>query len=151
MFPARLSIPASNGSMYDFTCDNSVKVADFRQRVMDNTDLDVQNFEVLSSDPANAEAVDNLTLGEIKSNKFRIRVNSKTYDVYPDLRSIVASNEPVTVNKKEMVKLDALSTDVSISREMILRDYYASLVATLKKSAGTGGKLTKAKLDNAFK
>lgn len=132
MYPARLSIPASNGSMYDFTCDNSVKVADFRQLVMDNTDMDVQHFEVLSSDPANAEPMDNLTLGEVKNNKFKIRVNSKTYDVYPDLRSIVLNNEPVTKNNKEVVKIDALNMNICISRSTILRDYYTSLVATLK-------------------
>lgn len=118
---------------------------------MENTDKDVQNFEVLSSDPSAQDSIDNLSLGELKANKFKIRVNSKTYDVYPDLRSIAKNLSPVTKYKKEMAKIDDLHFNVPISRDAILREFYTELVTALKKEAGTGGKLTKAKLDKAFK
>ena len=151
LHPARLTIPSSNGSMYEFTCQDSDTVSDFRKTVMDNTDMDVQNFELLQSDPDSATKIDTMTMGELKSDKFKIRVNSKTYDVYPDLRSIVRNNDPVTKNKREMAKLDGINLNVPISRDAILREYYVELVAALKKEQATGGKISKQKLEKAFK
>ena len=71
MFPARISVPVANGVTYDFTAENQTKVADFRQQVLDNTDSDVSSFELISSDPNVKEsAIDNMTMGDLKSNKF---------------------------------------------------------------------------------
>ncbi len=51
LYPARLTIPTSKeGITYDFTCDNSTTVGDFRQTVLDNTEEDVTSFELLTMD-----------------------------------------------------------------------------------------------------
>ena len=90
LFPARLSIPSQrDGVPYDFTLDNKTKVSDFQQRVMDNTNDDVSSFELISTNDKDSKSADGMTLGELKQGKFRMRVNNKTYDVYPDLGSII--------------------------------------------------------------
>ena len=152
MFPARLSIPAAQGVTYDFTAENQTTVADFRQSVLDNTDSDVSSFELIPADPSKKEAsIDNMTMGDLKSNKFKIRVNNKSFDVYPDLISLFRNQAPVTKNKKEMLKANDMKSSIPIGRQTILRDFYSNLVAALKKEAGTGGSLSQAKLDKAFK
>ena len=89
LYPARLTIPTSKeGVSYDFTCENTQTVGDFKQTVLDNTEEDVSSFELLTAEGNKAEEIDSMTLGELKSKKFRMRVNNRTYDVYPDLLSI---------------------------------------------------------------
>ena len=122
--------------------------------VIDNTEEDVSSFELLTADGNKAEEIDSMTLGELKSKKFRMRVNNRTYDVYPDLLSITRTqteNKTAAKNKKELLKLDNLENSIAISRSVMLRDYYPLLVAAMKKEAGTGGKLTKDKYDKAVK
>ena len=96
LFPAKLTIPASDEIKYDFTCENQTSVGDFRQKVLDNTDNNVSTFELMRDDPPNqrqsAEAIEDMTMGDLKSKKFRMRVNNKIYDVYPDLISILKEN-----------------------------------------------------------
>ena len=46
----------------------------------------------MRSDPPNKESnipVESMTMGDLKAKKFRMRVNNKIYDVYPDLNSIL--------------------------------------------------------------
>ena len=50
-----------------------------------------------------------------------------------------------------MLRANDLKTSIPIGRQTILRDFYSNLVAALKKEAGTGGSLSQAKLDKAFK
>ena len=151
IYPARLTIPTSkDGESYDFTCDNNMTVADFRQRVLDSTDDDVSSFELLSADPEQKD-IDKMRMGELKSQKFRMRVNQKLYDVYPDFVSISRQHAAVTKNKKEMSKLDDLDDSIPIFRQSILRDFYANLIVSVKKEAGTGGKISEEKLQKAFK
>ena len=92
-----------------------------------------------------------MTLGELKQQKFRMHVNNRVYDVYPDMISISRQEIPVTKHKKEMAKVDERSSAIPLSRDLILRDYYTALVSAIKKEATTGGKITKDKLDKAFK
>lgn len=155
IFPARLTIPTSKeGVTYDFTCENTATVGEFRQTVLDNTEEDVSSFDLLTADASKADELDKMTLGELKSKKFRMRVNNRTYDVYPDLLSITRSQADAKANakiKKEVAKLDNLENSIAISRSVMLRDFYPILVANMKKEATTGGKITKDKLDKAIK
>lgn len=143
MYPARLSIPVpeKNGAktVFEFTCDNDAKVGDFCRTVADSTNLDVSEFELL--DANKAAIADSLTLREVKAQKFMMRVRNQTYEVYPDLRSIVRREKPKK-NVKEMEKALHMEQSITISRQMILRDFYKEMVTELKKEAGTGGKLT---------
>ena len=108
-------------------------------------------FELVKADAKTAEETDPVTLGELKQRKFRMRVNNKSYDIYPDLLSIAREEPIVSKNKKEIAKLDKLENSIAISRQTMLRDYYPLLVSAMKKEAATGGKLSKEKLDKAFK
>lgn len=150
LFPARLTVPAGKLN-YDFTCENNMKVADFRQQVLDNTNQDVKSFELLTVEKQKEADVDKMTMGELKQQKFRMRVNNRNFDVYPDMISIVKDPAQVTKHKKEMLKIEEMDNSIPICRQTILRDYYSTLVSLVKKEAGTGNKITKAKLDKAIK
>ena len=149
LFPARLTIPTARG-MYDFTLDNQTKVTDFCQLVLENTDKNVSSFELLASDSSKQSRIDKLTLGELKQQKFAMKVNGKTFDVYPDLTSILRNPDPVTRNKREVAKIEDIENSIPICRQTILRDYYFLLVSEMKKSAGTGNKISQDKLNAAF-
>ena len=79
-----------------------------------------------------------------------MRINNKTYDVYPDFMSMVRDPVAVTKHKREMIKMEDINNSIPIVRQVILREYYSHLVAALKQGAGTGGKITKAKIDTAI-
>ena len=58
-----------------------------------------------------------MTLGELKQSKFRMRVNNKTYDVYPDLTSIIRNPTSVTQQqKKEIAKFETIENSIPIAR-----------------------------------
>ena len=113
LFPARLLIPTGKGGI-GFTMENSDKIADFEKRVLSNTEDDVRSFELLSVDSEDKN--DKLTLGQLKTEKFRMRVNNKTYDVYPDLVSLIRSPPPSSKFKKEIGKIDDINNSIPISR-----------------------------------
>ena len=79
-----------------------------------------------------------------------MRVNNKVYDVYPDLISLTRDPVPATKYKKEIAKIENLNNSIPIARQVILRDYYSHLVASLKAGATTGGKITQAKMQAAI-
>ena len=89
-----------------------------------------------------AKAFEKMTLGELKQGKFRMRVNNKTYDVYPDLTSIVRDPVDAAKHKDELKKFDAIENSIPIARQTILRDYYSSFMQALKKEAGSTNKVS---------
>ena len=148
LFPAKLTVPISQAIKYDFTCENQTKVADFCQQVLNNTDNNVSNFELMRNDPPNKETnvpVESMTMGDLKAKKFRMRVNNKIYDVYPDLNSILKSDTAEAqkkVTKKssstaipDEIKSDKMADSIPIGRAAILKDFYAVLHASMKKEA----------------
>ena len=94
-------------------------------------------------------------MGELKAKKFKMRVNNKLYDVYPDMISISKqASQAVTAGAKhptEMAKVANMDQSISIVRDSILKDYYATMVESLKKEAGKTGNITEAQLQKAFK
>jgi len=85
----------------------------------------VRSFELLSSgEQEKAEASAKTTLGQLKQRKFKMRINNKTYDVYPDLTSLIRDPTKTTKHKREQSKIEDINNSISISRQIILRDYY---------------------------
>lgn len=87
-----------------------------------------------------------MTIQELTKNKFTMKVDSKAYDVYPDIRSITGTgrnNAEADKHAKELNKLENMQQSVAISRQIALKKYYEKLVYALKKEAGTKGKVTK--------
>ena len=82
--------------------------------------------------------VDEMTMGELKQQKFNMRVNNRTFEVYPDMISILADTTPPSKYKKEMLKVENLDNSIPIVRRTILRGYYSTLITLIKKEAGTG-------------
>ena len=111
--PARLRVPTSSGG-YSFTMDNNDKINDFEQRVIANTEGDVRSFELLSTD--NEANLDKMTIGQLKQGKFKMRINNKAYDVYPDLMSLVRDPAQTTKHKKEISKIEDINNSIPISR-----------------------------------
>ena len=82
---------------------------------------------------------------------FQMRVNQKTFTVYPDLRSIIY--KPTSFTSREgFGKLRNIDNTVAIGRQVVLAEYYEEFYNALKKGAGgPNGKLTKSQLDKAIK
>lgn len=154
LFPAKLTIPASKDVRYDFTCENHQTVAQFRQQVLDGTDNDVSSFELLKArDEPNKGAsdkvsIDEMTLGELKAQKFRMRVNNKIYHVYPDLISILRRETGAQSAKpaSEESMADRMASSIPIGRAEILKDFYTQLIASMKKEAKAGESLSDAQV-----
>ena len=125
-FPAKLRIPTGKGGIA-FTMDNNDKIADFEKRVLDNSGDELRSFELFSG--SSEETSDKTTLGQLKQNKFKMRVNNKVYDVYPDLISLTRDPVAATKHKKEIAKIEGLNNSIPIARQIILRDFYSHLVA----------------------
>ena len=85
-----------------------------------------------------------MTIGELKQKNFKMKVNKRTFTVYPDLRSIM--NDPwKNTSRKGFEKLRSIDSTLSIGRQMVLAEYYEELHKSLSAKA-TGGKLTKFQL-----
>ena len=100
----------------------------------------MKSFELQLAEDTKASAAD-LTLGELKQRKFRMKVNNKLYDVYPDLISLVRSPEAVTKYKQQMGKIEDIENSIPIVRQVILRDYYKALVSEMKKASGPSNRI----------
>ena len=82
-----------------------------------------------------------------------MKVDSSTFEVYPDLRSMTGSGKhylDATKYKKELDKLLQMEQSISIYRQIALKLYYEKFVYAIKKKAGNKGKLTKSQLDQAL-
>ena len=73
-----------------------------------------------------------MTIGELKQNTFQMKVNKTTFNVYPDLRSIM--NDPWKYTSRPgFEKLRDLDQTMSIGRQMVLAEYYEELHKSLQK------------------
>ena len=118
----------------------------------------------MRNDPPNKETnvpVESMTMGDLKAKKFRMRVNNKIYDVYPDLNSILKTDTAETQKKSllkksstntkpDEFKSDDMADSIPIGRAAILKDFYAVLHASMKKEAKSYGRLTKSQLNKVF-
>ena len=87
MYPAKLTVPLQSGN-FEFTVHNKDSVADFCKKVKASCGSDLKEFS-LSADR------DASTLGELKRGTFQMSVNGKSYEVYPDLRSLIFDSSKV--------------------------------------------------------
>ena len=111
--------------------------------MLNNTDNNVSNFELMRNDPPNKETnvpVESMTMGDLKAKKFRMRINNKIYDVYPDLNSILKTDTAEAQRKSSVkkssttatpdeFKSDTMADSIPIGRAAILKDFYAVLLA----------------------
>jgi hypothetical protein len=80
MFPSKLTVPVNNeGNQFEFTVHPNELKADFEQKVKEQCP-GVLQFKIISEQD---------TLGKIKRESFKMQVNAKTYQVFPDLRSVL--------------------------------------------------------------
>ena len=92
-----------------------------------------------------------MNIGELKQKKFQMRVNQKTFNVYPDLRSLIYKPTSFT-SRQGFEKLRNIDTTVAIGRQIVLAEFYEEFYNALKKEAGSAnGKLTKTQLDKELK
>ena len=90
-----------------------------------------------------------MTIGELKTKTFKMKVNKTTYDVYPDLRSIM--NDPWKYTSRPgFEKLRNIDQTLSIGRQMVLSEYFEELHKSLINKS-TVGKVTKTQLDTVIK
>ena len=81
ILPAKLAIPLSKDNTFEFTFHSATKIADFEKLVQDEL-KEVKNFEIVNSEGYE-------TVGDLKMQKFEMKVNGKPFQVYPDLRSML--------------------------------------------------------------
>lgn len=54
------------------------------------------------------------------------------------------------MSAEELLKMESMAKSIPIGRAAILKDFYAVLLASMKKEAKTGSSLTQAELQKAF-
>lgn len=77
MFPAKLTVPVSEGNHFEFTVHNFEPIADFVAKVQSNCGSRMKSFSI---DPIiAADELKPMTMGELKRNLFKININGKVY------------------------------------------------------------------------
>ena len=91
MFPSKLTVPYSSTENFEFTMHRNESIAEFKEKVLQACPEEIKSFDLLPVQPKEGEegAGESMAVGELKTRKFKMKVNSKTYDVYPDLRSLI--------------------------------------------------------------
>lgn len=121
MFPSKLTVPI-NESKYELTIHPQEFTGDFEKKVTENCP-GVTSFKILS------EA---LTLGEVKRNPFKMQVNSQTFNVYPDLRSVLSRCKTTVQNKDELHQFNEKNTSLQIGCQTVLTEFYDHFVTAAK-------------------
>ena len=148
MYPAKLTVPYKSGEHYQFTMHRHETIEAFKEKVLASCPDEIKSFDLIPSQKNEGEAV---TTGELKTRKFEMKVNNKTYSVYPDLRSMVFRPWQFT-QRKGFEKLTQIDTTTAIGRQVVLAEYYEDFYKALKAEAGSeNGNLTKKQIDQAFK
>lgn len=118
MFPSKLTIPVNNeGNQFEFTVHPTVLKADFEQKVKEQCP-GVLQFRIISEQD---------TLGKIKRESFKMQVNAKTYQVFPDLRSVLYKPDAHQHNQ-HLFKLNEENTTMTIARQKVLTDFFDHFV-----------------------
>jgi hypothetical protein len=75
MYPAKLTVPVSEGNLFEFTVHNNEPIADFVTKVTKNCGSSLRSFalETANTDVGAAPK----TLGELKKQVFKMTVNGK--------------------------------------------------------------------------
>lgn len=122
-FPAKLCVPVdTQGNHFEFTVHNTDKTTDFEKKVRENCP-GISAFSLNGGETA--------TMGELKRDVFKMTVNTRTYTVYPDLRSV--SLEVKHRNPADTHQLNEENTSMSIVRQRILTDFYDHFVTEVGK------------------
>jgi len=141
MFPAKLIVPTAKND-FEFTMNNSQTLAQFQDKVLANSENQVKKFDLKSLE-ANGDQSESMTLGELKKERFQMSINGKSYTVYPDFRSLI--------DNKPQEKSCDLDSSISISRQVVLKDFYEGMVAQMRAKADKDGQLTREQFDTAMK
>ena len=107
-------------------------IAQFSEKVLQSCPEDIKSFELIPNKTQDTEVTSSMTIGELKQNTFQMKVNKTTFNVYPDLRSIM--NDPWKYTSRPgFEKLRDLDQTMSIGRQMVLAEYYEELHKSLQK------------------
>ena len=146
MYPAKLVVPYKTGEHYQFTMHRNETIEAFKEKVLASCPDEIKSFDLIPG--ATDEAT---TTGDLKTRKFQMKVNNKTYSVYPDLRSMVYRPWQFT-QRKGFEKLNRMDSTTAIGRQVVLAEYYEDFYKALKAEAGSeNGNLTKKQIDQVFK
>lgn len=129
--PAKLPVPLQWDNQFEFTVKDDMKIEELEDSVKENVG-EIKDFSLLN--PEGHE-----TLGSLMTNKFQMRINSKTYDVYPDFQSLI--NKRAVSNPAEVDELTQHNTTVAICRQVVLTEFYDIFVNNLKQKATGKDKL----------
>ena len=79
--PPKIRIPVAHNQAYDVTLNREETVDQFEQKVKET--CGATQFKIIADNQAAT------TLGDILKRKFAIQVNSKKYEVYPQLETMI--------------------------------------------------------------
>lgn len=115
MYPSKLAVPYASGHNYEFTMHREETIAEFQEKVLKDCPDEIKSFELIPSNAKGQESLASMTIGELKQQNFKMKVNKKTFKVYPDLRSIM--NDPwKCTSRKGFEKLRRIDSTLSIGR-----------------------------------
>ena len=125
MNPSKLAVPLNDrGENFELTIRNDQTVEDLQNAVSTHC-KEVKNFKVVTKDATQ-------TLGDLKRKRFQFQVNGKAYDVYPDLRSVIWSDDHFK-NKAELAQFAQSNTTLAISKEVVLNEFFDQFVTIAKQ------------------
>ena len=119
MYPPKMHVPLKDGSAFEFTAHQDMTVEAFKNHVVESSDGVIKNFELLSNKDGDDTDYTKMTMHDLTKDKFRMKVDSKSYDVYPDIRSITGTGRKYIDPEKygkDLEKLENMQQSVAVSR-----------------------------------
>jgi len=138
-------IPGEENQSFEFTIHNSSRgytPHDYEDLVVENSEGTIKDFKLTKLDGSQLDSVKS-------QQQFLMKINSKVYNVYPDLRNLVLNlekNEYASQISKILIK----NNSMTISRKIIMAEYLSVLLPELNAHAGKGGKISKDQLHQVF-
>ena len=78
MYPSKLTVPYASNQNYEFTLHREVTIAQFKENVLQSCPDEIKDFELIPPSAEGSEDTSNMSIGELKTKKFKMRVNKKT-------------------------------------------------------------------------
>jgi len=86
-------VPLASGLRFEFSINCKMTVQEFEQEIIDNSEGQIKHLKMSRLDLTGQDFASTMKMSEFKSKQFNMHVDGQTYDVYPDMASIVAPNE----------------------------------------------------------
>ena len=79
MYPSKLAVPYAGDKNYEFTLHREETIAQFNEKVLQSCPEEIKSFELIPSNMKDKQESGAMTIGELKTQSFKMKVNKATY------------------------------------------------------------------------